>query len=107
MDAETSSVSYHIKDAHESPLYSLCPIDEYLVATGDDDGVVKIWDFRRKESIFDFKTGEQTVTSLIADERKKTLASSVNDGSIAGFNIRAKRLIVQVRFFITLLKYSI
>lgn len=96
LDTQNSAVKHHIKDAHESPIFSFSPIDEFLCATGDDDGTVKIWDLRKKKSVFDFKCGEQTVTSLITDETKKIMAAAVSDGSIAGFNIRAKKLEMQV-----------
>ncbi|CAL4065083.1 unnamed protein product, partial [Meganyctiphanes norvegica] len=99
IDTQNSALKHHIKDAHESPIFSFCPIDDYLCATGDDDGTVKIWDFRKRKSVFEFKCGEQTITSLLCDERKKTLVASVSDGSIAGFNIRGKKLEVQSEMY--------
>ncbi|KAG7173068.1 WD repeat-containing protein 55-like isoform X2 [Homarus americanus] len=99
IDTQNSAVKEHIKDAHESPIFSFLPIDENLCATGDDDGTVKIWDLRKKNSIFDFRCGEQAVSSLITDESKKILVAAVNDGSIAGFNIRGKQLETQSEFY--------
>ena len=61
---------------------------------------MKIWDCRQKTSIFDFKTGDQTVTSLITDDKKKYLAAAVSDGSIAGFNIKSRKLLIQVSIII-------
>lgn len=99
IDTQNSALKHHIKDAHESAIFSFCPIDDYLCATGDDDGVVKIWDFRKRKSIFEFKCGEQTITSLLCDERKRTLVASVSDGSIAGINIRGKKLELQSEMY--------
>ncbi|XP_069950890.1 WD repeat-containing protein 55 homolog isoform X2 [Cherax quadricarinatus] len=99
IDTQNSAIRQHIKDAHESSVFSFLPIDEFMCASGDDDGTVKIWDLRKKKPIFDFKCGEQTVTSLITDEQNKFLVASVNDGSIAGFNIRGKALETQSELY--------
>lgn len=99
LDTQNSAVKHHIQDAHESSIFSFLPIDEFLCATGDDDGIVKIWDLRKKKSVFSFKCGEQTVNSLLTDEMKKTMAAAVSDGSIAGFNIRANKLEMQSEMY--------
>lgn len=100
LDTQNSAVKHHIKNAHESPIFSFIPIDEFLCATGDDDGTVKLWDLRQKSSLGKFKCGEQTVTSLIIDDKKKTLVGSVGDGSIAAMNIKSKQLEMQVQYML-------
>ncbi|KAK7077269.1 WD domain repeat-containing protein 55 [Halocaridina rubra] len=97
VDTQNSSLITHIKDAHEASIHSFAPIDSNICATGDDDGTVKLWDLRKKKSIFNFKCGEQTVYGLLGD--KKYLAASLCDGSLAGFNIRAKRLEAQSEMY--------
>lgn len=98
VDIQKESIKHHFKEAHESPIYSFLSISERLCATGDDDGTVKIWDLRLKKSVFDFKCGEGTVSSLITDGSMKFLCASLVDGSIAGFNIKKRQLEVQVSF---------
>ena len=34
-------------EAHECAISAICPINVNLFATGDDSGVVKLWDARR------------------------------------------------------------
>ena len=42
------NVQVKVVDAHSSPLYKVKPLDENLIATGDEDGTVKLWDKRHK-----------------------------------------------------------
>lgn len=97
VDTQNSSLKRHIKDAHDASIHSFVAIDDNICATGDDDGTVKIWDLRKKNSIFSFKCGEQTVHSLLGD--KKYVAASLCDGSITGINIRARRMEAQSEMY--------
>ncbi|XP_068224128.1 WD repeat-containing protein 55 homolog [Palaemon carinicauda] len=97
VDIQNSSLKSHYKEAHEASIYSFVEIDENICATGDDDGVVKLWDLRKDRSIFSYKCGEQTVHSLYGD--KKYLAASLCDGSLSGINVRARRLEAQSEMY--------
>ncbi|XP_064086091.1 LOW QUALITY PROTEIN: WD repeat-containing protein 55 homolog [Macrobrachium nipponense] len=97
VDIQNSSIKSHFKEAHEASIYSFVEIDENICATGDDDGVVKLWDLRKNKSIFSYKCGEQTVHSLFGD--KKYVAATLCDGSLSGINIRAKRLEAQSEMY--------
>lgn len=45
---ETSQVVYKAIKAHSSALYKVKPLTFNLIATGDEDGTVKLWDNRVK-----------------------------------------------------------
>lgn len=47
LDTETGQSIHHWQNAHEAAPSRLLPIQQNLVATGDDDGVVALWDRRR------------------------------------------------------------
>lgn len=47
LDSESGDVVSHWSKAHDSAPSRLLPIEENLLATGDDDGVVSLWDPRR------------------------------------------------------------
>ncbi|MCL4126644.1 UNVERIFIED_CONTAM: hypothetical protein GTU68_064733 [Idotea baltica] len=99
VDAESAAVKLHFKDAHESPIYSFCEVDENVCCTGDDDGMVKLWDVRKPEAVFSEKCGEQTISSLMSCRAKKFLSATVTDGSITGFNLRKRRIEAQSEMF--------
>lgn len=56
-DVATGKMSRFYDEAHEEPIYCIKAINENLFATGDDDGTLKVWDLRSKESspIFSLK----------------------------------------------------
>lgn len=36
-----------IEDAHPEPIHTICHLeDNNMIATGDDDGMIRIWDLR-------------------------------------------------------------
>ena len=40
-------VEGHLKDAHDEAINALCHIEnDCVIATGDDDGIIKVWDLR-------------------------------------------------------------
>ena len=43
VDVETSQVVQKYPRAHGSALYKVRPISDFLLATGDEDGTVKLW----------------------------------------------------------------
>lgn len=96
LDMGASAVKQHLWEAHEAPLSSFYSLDENMCVTGDDKGVVKLWDLRKRKAIFKHECGEEAVKSLIADEAKKTLVAAVGDGSINTFDLRKKTLELQV-----------
>ena len=46
LDVEESKMVHHRKDAHDEAIYSFTEMDNNLIATGDDGGIIKIWDVR-------------------------------------------------------------
>lgn len=46
-DTETGKVVQSWQDAHDAAPSRVLPIDETMVVTGDDDGVVRLWDPRK------------------------------------------------------------
>ncbi|KAB7504754.1 WD repeat-containing protein 55-like protein, partial [Armadillidium nasatum] len=99
IDICNSAIKLHKKDIHEAAIYSFIEINNNICATGDDDGVVKLWDLRKEEPILDFRCGDQTVTSFLTNDEEKYLSATVADGSLAGFNLRKNRLECQSEMF--------
>mmetsp|Transcript_18256 Transcript_18256/g.13114 ORF Transcript_18256/g.13114 Transcript_18256/m.13114 type:complete len:107 (+) Transcript_18256:224-544(+) len=60
-----------IESAHKAPINALLHIEnDFVLATGDDDGVIKIWDLRmstqdKNSCVMTFEEHEETVTGLV------------------------------------------
>ena len=60
------------------------PIDEHLFASGDEDGVVKLWDNRvsgwEGAAVMECKQFEEFVSDIFVDEAKKIMVASSGEG---------------------------
>lgn len=88
-DVETGKLVSFFDDAHPAPLYRVYVINENLIATGDDDGTVKLWDLRRKQNacIFSLKKNEDYISDIITNEQQRHLVCSSGDGSLTTIDL--------------------
>lgn len=91
-DFETGKLKRFWENAHEEPVYKLSVINENLFATGDDDGTLKLWDLRRKETdpVFSIKVVEDFISSIITNSQEKLLCCTSGDGYLSTIHIGGK-----------------
>ena len=102
-NVETSQVTFKALKSHMSPIYKVKPMNEYLFASGDEDGTVKLWDSRQKTinsadgsygQVMEAKPFEEFVSDIYfnpeVDEGRKMVISS-GEGTLQSFNVRGKR----------------
>ncbi|KAL2711967.1 WD repeat-containing protein 55 isoform X2 [Vespula squamosa] len=96
-DMETEKLIRLYENAHEQPVYTMNIFGEQTFGTGDDDGVVKLWDLRQKGNtpIFSIKQMEDYVSAMITNSDNKYLVCASGDGSLTTFNMAAKKLHIQ------------
>ncbi|XP_043466099.1 WD repeat-containing protein 55 homolog [Leptopilina heterotoma] len=97
MDIESGKLTRLYEEAHEFPIYSLTIINDNTFATGDDEGVVKLWDLRQHTTkpIFSLKEMKEYVSSMVTNRDEKYLVCASGDGCLTTLNIPAKKLHVQ------------
>ncbi|XP_011882894.1 PREDICTED: WD repeat-containing protein 55 homolog isoform X2 [Vollenhovia emeryi] len=95
-DVETRKLIRVYEGVHEQPIYTMTIINEHVFATGDDDGVVKLWDLRRHENepIFSIKEAEHYISAMITNRDAKYLVCASGDG-LTTINIPERKLHVQ------------
>ncbi|XP_029664389.1 WD repeat-containing protein 55 homolog [Formica exsecta] len=96
-DVETEKLTRLYEKAHEQPIYTMTIINENVFATGDDDGVVKLWDLRQKgsEPIFSIKKVEDYISAMITNRDAKYLVCSSGDGCLTTLNIPERKMHIQ------------
>lgn len=99
IDTETGGIRRKIKPAHDTAVYSLIVTGERFVATGDDDGVLKLWDMRSKSATMELKECEEFISDMIIDDERKILVAASGEGTLTAFNIRRKRMDLQSELF--------
>lgn len=58
------------------PINALLLVDENVIATGDDEGTLKVWDMRKSTSFMSLKPHEDYISDIAADPEKRTLLAS-------------------------------
>jgi len=99
-DVETSKVSFKAIKSHDSALYKVKWMTDNLLASGDEDGTVKIWDKRKNPDsggkygiVMESKQFDEHVNDIFFDSLldERTMVASSGEGTIQSFNIRGKR----------------
>jgi WD40 repeat protein len=65
LDTETLKPLVRKQKAHSSGLSLIKPLDDYLFATGDDDGLLKIWDLRTKKVARKYSSHVDYVSDIV------------------------------------------
>ncbi|KAJ8083195.1 hypothetical protein PM082_009065 [Marasmius tenuissimus] len=90
IDTETAKVVESRVRAHDSPINRVKHVQPWLVSTGDDDGVIKLWDPRRKESIRTYKHHFDYITDFLWLRDAKHLVATSGDGTLSVLDVRSK-----------------
>ncbi|XP_011309335.1 WD repeat-containing protein 55 homolog [Fopius arisanus] len=96
-DVTSGKLKRFYDKAHECPIYTTTIINENVVATGDDDGTIKIWDLRQRGSnpILSVKENGDYISSMITNDDGKYLVCASGDGVLTTLNVPARKLHVQ------------
>ncbi|KAI8090518.1 WD40-repeat-containing domain protein [Thamnidium elegans] len=93
LDTETGSVIRVRETTHDSPINSLLVIDERMLATGDDQGVIKIWDSRKEEAVMTYSEHEDYIADMTYSAQHKTLLAVGGDGYLSTWDIRKPNVV--------------
>eukprot|EP01031_Cornospumella_fuschlensis_P046435 gene46435-56865_t len=75
-------------DAHNSALNRLCLVDDNTIATGDDNGVVKLWDLRAPHnSTMSWDVHTDFVSDMLYHEDSSQLFSASGDATLGVYDI--------------------
>jgi WD40 repeat protein len=80
---------HHQRGAHQSAISTMkTREDDHIMASGDDDGTVKLWDLRKREPVFEWKDNEDYISCLAVNESKNMLLATGGDGYLSVFQMR-------------------
>ncbi|XP_068621172.1 WD repeat-containing protein 55 homolog [Battus philenor] len=91
-DVETGKFTRCYENAHEEPIYSLLSLGHNKFVTGDDGGIVKLWDLRKPDSVFSIKTGEEYVSDMITNDAQKYLVCAGGDGVLTSIDLKGSKI---------------
>lgn len=75
-------------------VYSLLVVDNYLLATGDDDGCFRLYDYRTHPDapVMEIKPCEDYISDLDVDVGNRMVVATSGEGTLTAFNIRARKI---------------
>ena len=80
------------KNFRESP-YCIDSCNEFVIATGDEGGVVRLFDIRKKnpvdELLIDDGRCEDTINDIYIDSNGKYLVAASADGTLCAYNCKS------------------
>ncbi|KAF9034693.1 WD40 repeat-like protein [Hymenopellis radicata] len=91
LDTLTGKVIQSRTKAHDSPINRVKHLTPWLLSTGDDDGVIKLWDPRKKESIRKHSQHFDYITDFLWLDDKKQLVATSGDGTLSVMDVRSKK----------------
>ncbi|KAH1190096.1 WD repeat-containing protein 55 [Glycine max] len=97
-DVETGSTIARLDDAHEAAINRLINLTESTVASGDDEGCIKVWDIRERSCCNSFNSHEDYISDItFVSDAMKLLATS-GDGTLSVCNLRRNKVQAQSEF---------
>ncbi|XP_071914916.1 WD repeat-containing protein 55 isoform X2 [Coffea arabica] len=97
-DVETGSAIARLENSHGAAVNRIVNLTESTVASGDDDGCVKVWDTRQRSCCNSFEAHEEYISDMtFASDSMKLLATS-GDGTLSVCNLRSNKIQTQSEF---------
>ncbi|MQL69996.1 hypothetical protein Taro_002302 [Colocasia esculenta] len=97
-DVETGNSIIHLEDAHEDPVNRLVNMTENTVATGDDEGCIKVWDTRERTCCNTFDAHEDYISDMTFVSTSMQVLATSGDGTLSVCDLRKNKVKAQSEF---------
>ncbi|PNY08855.1 WD repeat-containing protein 55-like, partial [Trifolium pratense] len=97
-DVETGSTIARLDNAHEAAVNRLVNLTESTVASGDDDGCIKVWDTRERSCCNSFEAHEDYISDMTFSPDAMKLLATSGDGTLSVCNLRRNKVQAQSEF---------
>mmetsp|Transcript_4136 Transcript_4136/g.26129 ORF Transcript_4136/g.26129 Transcript_4136/m.26129 type:complete len:323 (+) Transcript_4136:350-1318(+) len=87
-DRNTGKEKRRVQGAHESGIGKMAQVDAYTFVTGDEDGLIKLWDVREKEAVRQLEGHTDFISDFLWVRNPKRLLSTSGDGTLGVFELR-------------------
>ncbi|KAI6041524.1 WD40-repeat-containing domain protein [Pisolithus marmoratus] len=91
IDTATGDILDTRKDAHDSPINRTKQLLPNMFCTGDDDGVIKLWDPRQLQEIRRYAHHFDFISDFLWLENKRQLLSTSGDGTLSVIDVRGRK----------------
>ncbi|KAJ1873637.1 WD domain repeat-containing protein 55 [Coemansia sp. RSA 486] len=88
MDIEAGLQKLSFDAAHDKPINLIRHVNEQTVATGDDAGVVRLWDVRSNKPAFAYNEHVDYVSDMAYNADRRHLLATSGDGCLSVYDVR-------------------
>jgi WD40 repeat protein len=92
VDVATGAASARKRGAHAAAISRLAAVSETVTASGDDDGVVKLWDSRQGDAVASLHPHGDYVADMALQREDGCLVSVSGDGTLAVVDLRQRKV---------------
>lgn len=97
-DVETGAKIAHLEHAHTAPINRIINLTESTIASGDDEGCIKVWDTRQQSCCNTFEVHEEYISDLTFSSDSMRLLATSGDGTMSVCSIRGNKVQAQSEF---------
>ncbi|KMZ62002.1 WD-40 repeat protein [Zostera marina] len=90
-DVETGTAIARLNDAHGAAINRVISLSETTVASGDDEGCIKVWDIRSRTCCNTFEAHEDWISDMTSVNQLQLIATS-GDGTLSVCNLRKNKV---------------
>ncbi|KAF9476091.1 WD40 repeat-like protein [Pholiota conissans] len=90
IDTQTEDIDSRA-GAHDATINRVKHLMSWLLATGDDDGTVKLWDPRQRDCVRTYTQHFDYISDFLWLDDKRQLVSTSGDGTLSVMDVRSKK----------------
>jgi WD40 repeat protein len=87
------AVAWSDTTTHQAAVNCMERISPGIIATGDDDGTVNVWDIRQQKRIVEFKENTDFISDFAVHPDGKHLLATSGDATLSVFDLGSQKLI--------------
>ncbi|KAH8112369.1 WD40 repeat-like protein [Phellopilus nigrolimitatus] len=91
LDAATGKLIDSRLGVHQAPINRIKRLKPHLLCTGDDDGVVKLWDPRKPEALKSYSHHFDFISDFMWIDGKRQLVVTSGDGTLSVIDVRSNK----------------
>ncbi|KAI8030711.1 WD repeat-containing protein 55 [Camellia lanceoleosa] len=91
-DVETGSAIARLENSHGAAVNRIINLTESTIASGDDEGCIKVWDTRQRTCSNSFNAHEEYISDMTFAFDSMRLLGTSGDGSLSVCNLRSNKI---------------